>query len=227
MGGELLTKSTEATFKVAVDRYYVSDGILPIVALTSGEVVEIKSSLFSLSGLVSILNLTRGDNSQVYTNLSLVEKLRLWNSIRKLRPDQINFINLLETNILDEERQPDGSLIKIIDKDILKTVIADNFQDSAVRLENVTLEVVNATSEQRLAGQFSQILTNMGANVIGKSNSRSKQSGACLYFLKDKKYKRNTIIARVAELYSCKLLENYIQDSTADIVIILGEDFLK
>lgn len=226
-GGKLLSKSMENTFGVLVDGFFAQKGgdryIFPVQSST---LPKFKKEYFSLTSAVSALFKFQAVSGNLATNLSIIDILRLWNSVRSLRADQINVIDLAKNNALRDGRLADGTTVKILDRDALDKVLFPDFQDQPVRMQNITVEVVNATDTEKVAGQFSRILQNMGGSVVATTTAKEAADYNCKILLSRRQLRSSIIVDRLERSYRCTVEE----DSgvrVADLKIVLGGGFIK
>lgn len=226
-GGELFTKSVEKTFGVAIEGYFAAKLGNFLLPLEVSKLKSLKQSYFSILPAIFASPKIFSVVQKIDTNLSLIDILRLWNGIRTIRSDKIMIVPLAEAGVLKEETQPDGSKIKLIDKDLLDLVIASNFQDQLIRSENISIEVVNASGKEKLATEFSQILTHMGANVILKSTAEKNEDYSCSISVSKKKFAKSQTVTKLRNLYQCKVTLETDKSSQTDVVVVLGKEFMK
>lgn len=232
-GGILLSKSIENTFSVFVENFWASKSGNKFSILTGqagptqkDRLLNFKNKYFSIAGLVPSLLNYQVNFSNIITNLSFLDTIRLWNAVRNLRNDRISLINLLESRVLKDEKLPDGTLVKRINKDELGFLISSNFQDRLVRLQNVSVEIVNATGKEKVAYEFSHILQNLGANVVANSTAGKDEKFNCKVFAFKKDILSSIIVERLTKFYKCESFEGK-ESSMTNIKVVLGEDFIK
>ncbi len=226
-GGRLLDKSIENTFGIVLDGFYVfNDNTFSKLPQSNTEVIELKKKYFSWGGLFSgLINLFNHQSTD--TNFSFLDKLHLWNTIRQLRLDQIAVYDLDDMHLLTDTPLPDKSIVKIADKDLYDAFFDGYFYDSSVRSEKITLEVVNATDQERVASQFARLMEGIGANVIIKSTSDKVEDYNCRLYLNAEKLKHSPIVAKLMTVYKCQIAsENDNSSLHADIKVILGKGYL-
>jgi hypothetical protein len=227
-GGKLLSKSMEYTMGIAVNGFFsIGNDRFPLEINSQTDIEKVKDKYFTLSGGLTILTSLIFNKTNYKSDIPLVDIWKVWTAIKKTRSDQIYYLNLDNKNIYDEDKLPDGTVVSLIDKNRLDAALADYFEDSKIRNENVTIEIVNATNKERLASQFTRILTKIGANVLVKSNNPEIRQKACIIEISDIKLKDIIIIKRLKEMYSCQLIDKLIDKGQAEIKITIGEDFNK
>ncbi len=99
--------------------------------------------------------------------------------------------------------------------------IYDAFKDSSIIEEALSVEVINATDVKGLAGGVSQILKNAGCNVIVVSSADSKTHSQLEAIRKSK------TLERISHVLGIKAVLVEDLKSSADIRVIVGEDFVK
>lgn len=226
-GGKLLSKSIENTFGVMVDSFIAAriDTKLSFPS-QSDELFKLKKDYFSVYGIPKIfLNFFNADKKLV-KNISFIDAVRVWVSVRNLRNDRVSIIFLDKSNVLTDEKLPDGSLVKILNKELFDQSIALNFQDREVRLQNLSIEVVNATDKEKIAGQFSRVLQNLGANVVVKSTAPTNGNFNCQVHVTSKELLSSIITKRLEKYFQCITLKT-VEKGVSDIKVVLGKEFIK
>jgi hypothetical protein len=227
-GGLLLSKSIESTLGVAIDAYLVVKNHSLVLPESKESIKKFKSTYFTLIKGILLLPKLLATPKTIETNLSTLDRWRLWNAIRSLRADQIDFRDLGQTDALQDSQLADKTPVKTIEKELFDAVTSDSFQDTAVRRDNITLEVVNATEREREAWAFSRILEHMGGNVIAKTTAKKSSSETCLLYYSSPSLDATAIALRLKQLYSCVKKDSIDnEESLADIKIVLGEGFVK
>lgn len=226
-GGKLLSKSIENTFGVLVDGFIASKGenrySFPI---GSDALSKLKKDYFSLTSVVPAFMKFNAASGNLATNLSIIDIFRLWNSVRSLRADQILVVDLEKNNAVYDTRLPDGTIVKTLDRDVLDKVLFPDFQDQLVRMQNITVEVVNASDQEKVAAQFSRILKNMGVNVVVTTTAKETVNYSCNILVSRRELRSSIIVDRLQKFYRCAV-EEESDIRVADLKIILGVGFIK
>lgn len=227
-GGILFKKSIETTLGVKIDGFIIfSDSSLLKWPKSRTELAAFKKSAFSyFSGFNFFLQFVGGN---VTSDLNFSQKLAFFNSVRRLRSDQIQFSDLGEGILGKDIILPDQSKVIRIDPEAFDFHLGNNFQDFRLRTEEITLEVVNASGLERIASQFARVLNHLGSNVIAKTTAKENIKEVCtLYFLNEKSA-QSLITEILKKDYACEENNNKVREfqSAADIIIILGEEFIK
>lgn len=225
-GGYLLKKSIETTLGIKVDRYllFTSSKSSPIPE-SSDQLTGYKRANFRFPS--GWFYLTQLYSSKVETDMNPLERYRFWNKIRSLRRDQIRFTDLSETSSATIEKLPDKTNVYVLDLSSFDHFIDARFQDVRVRTEQYTLEVQNATGQEKIAAQFSRILDHLGAHVILKTTADKAQKESCLLMFNNSKATKSQIAHILESGYNCQEAINGSKGSQADIKVIIGEGFLK
>lgn len=223
-GGMLLANSVATTFSLPVHSYIV--GSAPFLKPTDQkeDILTYKRRYFSLLGGLQLL--LWGPRSE--TNIGFIDRVRLWRAVRSLRSDAILFIDIADAGVYEERLFADKTVGLSVNMDVFDLLLGETFHDSVIRAEHTSLEVVNATGQERLATTFAEILRHAGANVIQKSTARENEKRSCVIAFGQTQNKNSAIITFLEDYYRCAVDEkNPAVSSTADLVVILGEGFLQ
>lgn len=176
-----------------------------------------KNVIFSLTSFFSIK-----------TDLTLWELIRLKIGIASTRFDKVEKLDL--TKVLDKGNLADGTQVFLADPVKLDSMLT-GFADPAIKAEQKTIAIFNATERLALAQKASRIITNMGGNVIITSNAPKKAEGSQVLGEKSLTLKRiNQVFNLTCKVNSkeCDKIEQEgeeILSSRAQINVILGTDF--
>lgn len=225
-GGNLVRRAIESTFGISVDGFFLYSSNFWRLPETSDIDISRFKSEFSLLKYFTFLPRFIFDNRNVQTNLSLVDRYRIFASLHSLRADQIRVLVGDEKNILTSQSLPDGTVFENLNSDALDILITDSFQDARVRKELYTVEVANAAREPRLASDFSKILKHMGANVILTSTADNFFNGRCKIESTKTILHSSILIERLNGLYNCDSQELTGSSNMTDIRLILGSQFV-
>lgn len=99
------------------------------------------------------------------------------------------------------------------------TTIAQALTDPIIATENVSIQVINATSVSGLGQRLGRVLTNRGANVVDVTSSRTLEKKSTITYFGEQSYTLQRVIAML-QYPATETLQRPI----ANIVIILGED---
>ncbi|MBI3379237.1 LytR C-terminal domain-containing protein [Candidatus Gottesmanbacteria bacterium] len=226
-GGKLLSKSIENTFGIVVGGFFArGDSDKYLLPTELDKVLDLKRKYFSFRRLLPSIFSIQSGIKNVKTDLNLADIVRFWNAVRYLRSDNIKIVDLVNSHALIKEKLPDGSIVYKTDPDLLDQFFSPSFQDQVVRLQNVSVEVINATDREKVASQFSRILHNLGANVVSKSTAVQKENGNCRVVTFRHELSSSIIVDRLKKFYKCSVEESNETD-VSDIKVILGQEYLQ
>ena len=99
------------------------------------------------------------------------------------------------------------------------TILANALADQDIANENVSIQIINATTISGFGLRLSRVLTNMGANVIDVSTAQNTQTKTTITYYGNDSY----TLERLQKLLHVQATKMSRQ-SIADIVITLGKD---
>lgn len=213
LGGTLLKNSLSLFFGLPID------GFLDF----SGSLTDKKGS-----DLIQIIRQSpvSGFNllSNLKTDLTPFELLKLKWGMSKVRFDKVWQIDLEKSEVLDKRKLADGTSIEVADPVKLDAILAD-FPDPNFQSEHKTIAIFNSTNHPQLAQAAARIITNIGGDVIITSNGQNKfkttqvmgEKSQTLDRLRQIFGQNGTIDPKDSDLVS----------SRAQINIFLGEDFFE
>ncbi len=166
--------------------------------------------------------------STLQTNLNKSEIYRLLWGVSRARFDKVKEIDL-EKYLLDSSLA-DGTKALVADPVKLDALYPNFFEDFIVA-ERLEIATVNATGYPGLASKAARLIKNIGGNVIITTTSENKSKTSFVEGKDSKTLKLLNQIFNSACLNNPKcdkidLNDLQIQDR-ADIVVVLGEDFLS
>lgn len=210
-GNQLLVDALTSFFALPIDGY------LDFSALQSSkspaEVVEILRKN-SISGFDLLSNLK--------TDLTLWELIRLKLNLSSVRFDKIKEKDLLKLGVLDQENLPDGTQVLIADSIRLDSILSD-LADPAIVSEHKTIAVFNATDHPQLAGKWARLVTNLGGNVIITTNVKTRLENTQVVG------EQSLTLRRMRQIFGLggkmSSLDEDLVSSRAQINLFLGEDF--
>lgn len=162
LGGDKLLRESMSDFLAQpIDGFLDFSG--PFKSKSAKEIVDlIKAS----PGPVNIL-------SNLKTDLTLMELVRLKFGLGGVRFDKLTEINLQNINVLTKDHLLDGTKILVADPNILDAALA-TLSDPKIKNEHKNIALFNATEKPGLAQKWARLLTNMGGDVIITSNAKKK-----------------------------------------------------
>lgn len=210
-GGELLARTVSQVFAVPFDNFLVSN---EPVSLDSGALPD------GLNGLVVRAIFGRGD-----TNLGRFGLLRLWAGLRQVRRGDTRWLDLSKSLALSPQTEPDGSTVYVVEPAVLDQFIAGVFADPRLDVEGEEIAILNATLHAGLGAQVARVVKNLGARVVGVSDSPKKDAHSTLV-ISSATAREGTTVKVLLESFS---IENVEVGETslyrASILLSVGEDY--
>ncbi len=161
--------------------------------------------------------------SNLKTDLTLFELIKLKFGLSSVRFDKIVKINLRSNGVLLKDKLLDGTEILVADPNKLDVSLID-LADPSLKNEHKTVALFNATEKGLFAQKWSRLITNMGGDVIITSNAKN---------ISDKTYvvgeKSNTYV-RLSQVFKskCKAQDcDKIQKSDEDLTSSRGQINIK
>lgn len=224
-GGHLLQKSLELSLGVKTDAFVAAKNNWFDLSKNKGELDNFKRDNFTLyKGLPFLFRLL---TDKYVSNLNFSEKIRFFLKMRKIRLDQLEFVNLAESSSVYPEILPDKTEVWHIDQINFDHNNFSRFEDRLVRLEDISLEVENASDEEKVATLFARVLKNYGVKVVARLTAKKIMAENCLLYL----YSGEAAESHIAEImvndYNCRQEKRFDENSQADIRVVLGEKFIK
>lgn len=210
-GDQLLKKTLIEFFAIPIDGFLDFGGSFK--TKSASELLDsLKKNPFA--GLTLLSNLQ--------TDLTLWELIRLQAGISSVRFDKIRELNLTELNVLDKENLLDGTQVYISDPVKLDSVLSD-LVDPAISLEHKTIAVLNATNRPQLAQKAARLITNLGGNVIITANAQKTLPKSRLIGEQSKTLQRLQQIFDLGDKINTK--DEGLESFRAQINLLLGEDY--
>ena len=151
----------------------------------------------------SIFEKTAFRNNSIKTDLTIFDVARLF---------------LFTKNVRDKDRQIEEIRQAMSEHDSDK-IISDLFKDAEISRENITIEIINATSELGLGKRLERCLNNAGANVVSVSTPRVSETVSRIQYVGAQTYTVEKL-KKVLKFPTEKINKKTI----AKIVIIIGEN---
>lgn len=153
------------------------------------------------------------------SNLSLLERLQLVNTVFNLRQDKIRNIDL--SKLTAPLVLADGSQAKSIEKAELDNYLSRDFFENSLRNENFRVEVINTTKIAGLGAKVSRLLSNIGMDVINVSDS-GRALEKCQVEA-DPKVVNSKTVQRVVQIYGCSTVKSDL-NNRADVSVLVGSE---
>lgn len=219
MGAKLLKSAVGNSFGIPVDGYINLGSNLQAEPLEK-VIGQIRQNPFSIVGFIR----------ESISDLNLWETAKLWWGVRGVRPDKVKFLDLGQSQITDWVLLPDGSRVLGIDQLKLDQYLQREFKDSRLGEEGLSVGVFNGTDHPQLAEKASRLISNMGGRVIFTANlPRKAEQSLILGKSSYTKTRLGQVFAagcfQDSDSPSCSGVDPGLNNSRADINLILGEDY--
>lgn len=149
----------------------------------------------------------------------------MWNAVTNYNAIKTDatIVDLVRLTLLSREIISNNRVIRDItlndDKAANNTLIARALNDPSISSESISIKIINASTVSGNAQRLGRVLTNMGANVVEVSTSRSVLDKSKIQYFGERSYTNEKI-----EQYLGYPVTKLDKQEIADIVIILGED---
>ena len=202
-GGMFLQDSLSSFFGLPIDGFLDFSG--------DNLIEEFRGSPFSLFSLLSDLK----------TNLTLYELIRLKVGLDSVRFDKITRINLEDRGVLEKFALADGTTVYGGEDTRIDSILS-GIVDPVIKAEHKTIAVFNTTSYPGLAQKAARLITNIGGDVIIVSTSQQSIKKTVVVGGKSK------TLSRLWQIFGkFDNIEPGETSSRAQINVFLGEDFAK
>jgi hypothetical protein len=154
------------------------------------------------------------------TNLSLFDRVQLalfWTGIRFDKVRTVDLANYSSVLVL-----ADGSNAVSLDKAEADSLLAGLFVESSVQAENLRVEVLNSTKVTGLGARGTRLLANIGMSVINIETATNQTSDCQISA--DKESLKSKTVARIADIYSCKV-SSKSDPGRAAVSVVLGQNY--
>lgn len=158
------------------------------------------------------------------TNLSLLDVFRFWWKIKSLKENEYKFLDLGNMALAAKQKLPDKSEILLLDQATFDMKMQKIFIDPQVRLENLTVEILNATDHPGLAERAARILSNTSLIVVSTGNSDQKVDQSLIESAK--KLKKTRTVSLIKNIFKSSWKEAK-EERRADVTFIVGEDYYQ
>jgi len=211
-GGELFQGSLQEYLGIPVDAFAsISNFEFPISN-------ETKNSLSEL--LVGLLKSGK-------TNLTKWDVIRLWWSLRNIRQDKVNLVDLGQTSASQEVDLLDGTKANKIDTERLELIMSQFFVDKKLKQEDLTVAVLNGTNHAGLANKVATLIKNIGGQVmtVGDTENGQGESLRQCQIKSEKKYKNSYTVRKLSHVFDCQWEGEPMAEQRANLVLIVGKSY--
>jgi len=177
----------------------------------------------SLSGLVLFSDTY--SSKYLTTNLTMPAKFQLWSKLGSLRVPPENIIDVSKTRTVSTVEEADGVQISEADARFLPVKLQQYFVEIPLAQEQFKFMVYNTEGTPGLARLASDMLENMGTDVILLEN-RSKNVQDCELHVSPEDVETVTA-RRVIQAFNCELVIDSTGSGKLVASIYLGENFSK
>lgn len=230
MGGRLFKETLSSLFGVYVSGYL----ILP--EDKSQRKMETLVEDIRQNPLV-FLGLVRSSK----TDLTPLELWTLWRGIHGIRSDKIKTVDLKKANLVAAHWGNDGSILAKVDTLKLDEFFQNSFTDGNLKDEGLSIGVFNATDHPGLAEKAARIVTNFGGRVIFTSNLEEHRDTSLI--MGKASYAQKLLMdiftpncrwvdEGIGKMFqkapdgdNCKSQDARLTASSAEVNLVLGEDF--
>lgn len=220
-GGLILLKTISELIGAPIDYYLKSE--TPI-STDENAIISYKQKLSGVSGVFLVFRAPTWIKNNLDTNLTLYQIYNLWWRLMLVRRSSIEYINI-GPDILEELLLADGSKGYALRSDQLDLISEKIFKDSRIQKESVSIEILNSTASNGLAASTQRLLENIGCSVVNTGNYKTPLDRSVLVV--NNPLQANSYTAkRLANILNLETKEALLDDSTADLTIILGNDKL-
>ena len=211
-GSELFQGSLQEYLGIPVDAFAsISNFEFPISN-------ETKNSLSEL--LVGLLKSGK-------TNLTKWDVIRLWWSLRNIRQDKVNLVDLGQTSASQEVDLLDGTKANKIDTERLESIMSQFFVDKKLKQEDLTVAVLNGTNHAGLANKVATLIKNIGGQVmtVGDTENGQGESLRQCQIKSEKKYKNSYTVRKLSHVFDCQWEGEPMAEQRANLVLIVGKSY--
>ena len=223
-GGELFQGSLQTYLGIPVDAYAsISNFQFPLgPSLGARPISNSKDISKALIKSVMILLTSKGE-----TNLTKWDLVRLWLTLRSIRQDKINLVDLGQTSASQEVDLLDGTKANKIDTERLESIMSQFFVDKKLKQEDLTVAVLNGTNHAGLANKVATLIKNIGGQVmtIGDTENGQGESLRQCQIKSEKKYKNSYTIRKLSHVFDCQWEGEPMAEQRANLVLIVGKSY--
>ena len=177
----------------------------------------------SLSGLVKFKDTF--SSKDLKTSLTRPAKFQLWWQLNRINVPKENIIDVTKTRTVSTVEQADGVEINEADARFLPVKLQQYFIEIPLAQEQFKFVVYNTSGTPGLARLASNMLENMGTDVILLEN-KSDNTADCTLHVSEEDAETITV-ARVTQVFGCEVIRDSSSPGDKVASIYLGEQFSK
>ncbi|MDO8452743.1 MAG: hypothetical protein Q7S79_03240 [bacterium] len=206
--GELLQKSIQKSFGIAVDAWVEDGGEELFESSALGKIGAIRKAIFT---------------GTLKTNLTFFDRFNL---LTALSGDiDIRALNLTASRVVVKTKLADGEEAYTVVPDQANAIFEKALRDDLVFSETKTLNVLNSAGKSGIGGEVTRVTQVLGVRVIGARASEEKFDGVCK--IRGEKEALVTITAlKIGKLYGCTS-EVGQTVGPANLEMVLGSGFVE
>lgn len=216
--GKILANSVQSALGSPVDGWIGKSSSWRIKKISEDLISTKIKEISNFGFLYKIIKETKL-NKNIKTNLTTVDLIKIWLTIKEIRSDKIFYIDLGEKKLTTKMTLPDGTKVETIDKNKVDADLNIYLKDNKIEEEGFSLEVKNGTKIPGLGSKLSRILSSLGSQIIKVENSPESDKTICL---SGEKLMNSYTLKRIINLTNCLVEKSNTKE--AEIIIILGKD---
>jgi len=230
-GGELFQGSLQTYLGIPVDAYASMSNIKARCAgfLRNGQMSNVKIKTCILENIRFLIK----DGETSLTKWDLV---RLWLTLRSIRQDKINLVDLGQTSASQEVDLLDGTKANKIDTERLESIMSQFFVDKKLKQEDLTVAVLNGTNHVGLANKVATLIKNIGGQLMTVGDTENglaprlgpRGQGESLrqcQIKSEKKYKNSYTVRKLSHVFGCQWEGGPMAEQRANLVLIVGKSY--
>ncbi len=201
-GGEVLSDTVSDYLGIPIDGYVR----LPKTA--SGEIHNVFSAvMFAVQAR--------------QTDLSFFDRILFAWSLARMRYDKVDVVDLGKS--ASPLLLADGSTGVGLEKEVVDSLLVDEFLETKIRQEDLRIQVVNSTEYAGLGSRGARILTNIGMKVVSVDTTDLPVDKCQLRM--DPKLKNSITVLRIESVFACEV-GSPVNGAKGDVVVVLGTNYL-
>jgi len=214
-GGTLFIKSLEESLSLPIDGYIDPFGQAIPQVVTSDSLSFIRRS-FSLWVPFQLLYQKR-------TNVPFFSLIAFAVNVASTRFDAFVTYDADRLLTLYDETLPDGSVVRSLDAERFRVLLANSFEYTTLRIERLKVGIYNTTATPLLGQRISQTLEQLGMFVIFIANDEPVTT-TCEVVARPE-YKKSQTVQLLLHLYDCLFVSSTALDSRDDVSLRIGNAY--
>lgn len=208
---QLVAQTVADTLGIYVNGYVD----MPGTDLESDEVLNVMKNFRFLGSLL------RGD---LITDLNHFDRLMLWRLAQSTGPlSSVTYDLTGAPLVFKNEKLPDGTDIKLISGAALDNFLANKFELTEIREQNLSIRIANTTDTPGVGQKFSRYMSHLGGKVLSVDNSSSAIAGCRAEYLESAK--ESILLNYLHKYFNCELIQ--ATGEGIELTVYLGTDFAE